>query len=186
MRNKKVAPRVELSKHLATIESYLEDFRASDTDKAVNRNKFQKYILTSCWAKMGTRAEHWISISMITYICNFPDRLLADTVTVALSMADHDIAVAADGALVSFLKDGLKSKIEGSIGIIREILKYHKNCMKAVFQGKPEDHHEVSLEPIVETCGESYSYTPEIAVAFLEIGRGNPRVFFLLPLHLPF
>jgi hypothetical protein len=164
MRNKKVAPRVELSKHLATIESYLEDFRASDTDKAVNRKKFQKYIITSCWPKMGTRAEHWISISMITSICNMSDLLLTETV--ALSMADHDIAVAADRVLVAFLKDGLKSKRAGSIGFIREILKYHKNCMKAVFQGKPEDHHEVSLDPIVETCGESYSYTPEIAAAF--------------------
>jgi hypothetical protein len=161
----KVAPRVELSRHLATIESYLEDYRAlkvypdSDTERhktrQSNRDKFQKYILTSCWAKMLSRAEHWISIEIITSICK---------------MADEDVATAADLETVTMQVDrDLREIFKGCLGqdsYIAEIMEYDIYRMK-----KPHERFSVNSIANVETridpkLGEVYTYTPDIAVAF--------------------
>ena len=148
-KTKAATPRVNLSQHLATIESYLEDYRASDTDRTVNQDHFQKYILTSCWAKMSARAEHWISIGMINYICDMSEYVL---ITAAIDL--EGTPVSADRALRAFLQSGC----------IREILKYHKDCMKGIFDKQEKD--VISVDPIVNACGEDYTYTVEIAVAF--------------------
>ena len=152
-------PRVSLSKHLATIESYLEDYRAihSDSDSTVrysNRDKFHKYILTSCWKKMHTRAEHWISIGMITSICNIPE---ASVTVMAKGMEEW---VQVDRDLMEYLK--------GSEVPVGEIMAYHIDRIR----GQPDPKYN-ALDPIVNVeprnvgnQREVYLYTPEIALAF--------------------
>ena len=157
------SPRVDLSRHLATIESYLEDYRTissnSDTDRVArqsNRDYFQKYILTSCWAKMHARAEHWISMGMITQICNIPDLTV-------LTTAEFNIEMRADRDLIQFLNGSFKEP--GSLGYIGEILEYHNHRMEGVFSN-PKYKDDISVDPILKACGQNYHYTPEIAVAF--------------------
>jgi len=162
-----VDPRVSLSKHLATIESYLEDYRAvrSDSDgtaRHVNQNKFQKYILTSCWTKMHSRAEHWISIGIITSLCNISEASLISAVEL-----QGDTLVRLDRELTGFLKVSVEPG-----DYIGEIMKYHIHCMKGQFDN-PESNNGFSVDPIVnveirndETDREVYVYTSAIAVAF--------------------
>ena len=71
--------------------------------------------------------------------------------------------VSADQPLRAFLQHG--SKKQGSIGCVGEILKYHKDCMEPGVFNKREDDVP-SVDVIVNACGEDYTYTPEIAVAF--------------------
>lgn len=160
-----MAPRVHLSKHLATIESYLEYYRAlrsdSDTDRAArqsNRDKFQKYILTSCFMKMHTRTEHWISIGIITSINSISEPSL-----IAAVEDMNDPFVRVDPDLTKYLKGGQDS-------YIAEIMQYHTRCMKG---GLDDNDDGFSVDPIVnvETLnhdkhGEVYIYTSAIAVAF--------------------
>jgi hypothetical protein len=152
-----VAPRVNLSRHLATIESYLEDYRAllsiPQTDnRQSNRNKFQKYILTSCWMKMHSRAGHWISVGMITSLCNIPDKSL----TFAAEQMDGTLNMQIDRDLRSYLKGGLKSD---SSGYIDRILEYDSHRWKGI-------KTDFSVDSIVETKDGEVPYTPGIAVAF--------------------
>lgn len=164
--NRKVAPRVSLSKHLATIESYLEDYRAlrSDSDGTArhsNQNKFQKYILTSCWTKMHSRAEHWITIGIITSLCNISEASLIS----AVGLLSHTF-VRPDRELTAFLKVSVEPG-----DYIGEIMKYHFHRMEGQFDN-PESNNGFSVDPIVnveirtEEEGEVYVYTSAIAVAF--------------------
>lgn len=169
----RAAPRVSLPKHLATIESYLEDYRALCSESASdainrlnNRDKFQRYILTSCWAKMYTRAEHWISIGMITSICNISeDSLSKEAKYEPLDSEDTFKFIQVDRDLTDFLVGGRDS-------YIKAIMEYHNDRMEGQFNGLKYDK-EISLDPILnvethhdENFGKVYKYTPEIAVTF--------------------
>lgn len=161
----KVAPRVELSSHLATIESYLEDYRTlkgrpdSDTKthktRQSNRDKFQKYILTSCWPKMLSRAEHWISIEIITSICNITE----ENVTTA---ADFEtVTIQVDRDLREFIKGGL-----GQNSYIPQIMEYDIYRKKKPDESFPVDSIVNVETHIDQNLGEVYTYTSDIAVAF--------------------
>ena len=160
LNKKKVAPRVSLSKHLATIESYLEDYRVDGPARHSNRDKFQKYILTSCWRKMHSRAEHWISNGIIITLCDISEASLISAVEVL-----GDSLVRPDRELMGFLKVSVEPD-----GYIGDIMKYHIHCMQFV---NPESNNGFSVDPIVnveirndERDGEVYVYTSAIAVAF--------------------
>ena len=155
-----MAPRIELSKHLATIESYLEDVRS--ISHKPNRDYFEKYILTSCWVKMHTRAEHWITLGVITSICNISE----DSLITAVEAMD-DTTVQVDRCLTEYLNG---SREPG--GYVGETLKYHIHRLNGQFDD-PKYNKDFSLDPIMnvktwkdEKNREVYVYTPAIAVAF--------------------
>ena len=89
---------------------------------------------------MSACAEHWISIGMINYICDMSEYVL---ITAAIDL--EGTPVSADQALRAFLQSGC----------IRAILKYHKDCMKGVFDKREKD--VISVDPIVNACGEDYT-----------------------------
>jgi hypothetical protein len=172
-RLRRVAPRVGLSRHLATIESYLEDYRAVCSDPSTyaneadrrhsNRDKFQKYILTSCWVKMLNRAEHWISMGVITNICYMSDTSVSD----AAKYLQVGTLIQVDRELTEFLKGGLDSS---SSAYITDILGYDIPRLKDRSESN-DTKLEVSMEPILivhgdEKLGDVYNYTPQMAVAF--------------------
>ena len=108
---------------------------------------------------MHTRAEHWVSIGMITSICNLDENTLITEVS-----RMGDTFVQRDRHLTQFLKDIL---MPGSY--IRVIMDYHIYRMK----GQLEDNEEFSVDPLVnvethndEKGGEVYVYTTAIAVTF--------------------
>jgi hypothetical protein len=173
-------PRVNLSRHLATIESYLEDYRTvySDTDKdkeirQSNRDKFQKYILTSCWMKMHSRAEHWISLGMIMTICDISENSVC-----AAAEVMKGTFVKNDQDLMDLLKVGLSNFS------IQDIMEYDFDHMKDQYdihsknRGGPYEDLKYDKSSLYDTImnasnhndkedGEAYYlYTPEIAVAF--------------------
>jgi hypothetical protein len=174
---RKVAPRVELLRHLATIESYLEDYRAlrsgidsnSDVNKAArqaNRDRFQKYILTSCWVKMHTRAEHWISIGIITSICNTSQFSVSTAATAADFEEDNVVQV--DQDLFTFLRGGLGPESR----YIEDIMEYYVYHMRGR-SSNPSSSNLESLQVLVNAeiwnhkeNGNCYRYTPDIAAAF--------------------
>jgi hypothetical protein len=100
---------------------------------------------------MFTRAEHWISIGIITALCGISESTIRRTTG---DLIDDTSQVSADQNLVAWLKTGLKP----DTGHVDHILKYHTR--------DPSNVVDVSVNPIVEACGEDYTYTPEIAVSF--------------------
>jgi hypothetical protein len=107
---------------------------------------------------MYNRAEHWISMGMMTNLCNL------DEVSV-LFHADQSNFVQPDRDLMEFLKGGLDY-------YIKEVRWYYIYCIcDGIF-----DNDNFSVEPIVNVktyndkeCGEVYTYTPAIAVAFHQL-----------------
>jgi hypothetical protein len=105
--------------------------------------------------KMHTRAEHWISIGIITSICNISDEFL---VSAADSMKDTDVQ--ADRDLLEYLKGSL------SLGSLKDIMSYHIHCMKGQ-PDNPEYGAEYCVGPIVNAkLDNDYDYNSAIAVAF--------------------
>ena len=108
--------------------------------RQANRNKFQKYILTSCWVKMHNRAEHWISLGMIYWICRISERLVrAETENIS-----EVTTMEADQDLVTFIEGSLAP---GS-SYIRDILKYQ------VIANNNNEHFSVveNIEILIAIC----------------------------------
>jgi hypothetical protein len=118
--------------------------------------------------KMRSRAEHWISMGMITNICNITENSVCAAAEIMV-----DTSVKIDRDLMEFLKGGLKF---GSY--LREIMEYHNDHMKSQYDRKDQFDDlkydkDLLYEAIVvatthkdEESGEDYQYTPEIAVMF--------------------
>jgi hypothetical protein len=141
---------VNLDAHLATIRSYLNEYKTFQGARNDISSIFVKYIITSCWPKMYRRIHSWSSLNLIKQICSI------DYATIqSLSLQSAPPPVQLDISFLNFLEAGWNIYLP-------DLLDHHPNVEALSTDKAP--HPQVLLDAI-KSKG-TYAYSADVAINF--------------------